>query len=42
VTVPADPVLAHGNRLGGAKGPQPIPLQWGQDLVRGRDGVQGL
>ena len=27
VTVPADPVLVHGNRLGGAKGPQPVPLQ---------------
>jgi len=25
VTAPADPV--HGNRLGGAKGPQPVPLQ---------------
>jgi hypothetical protein len=24
---PADPVLVHGNRLGGAKGPQPVPLQ---------------
>jgi hypothetical protein len=27
VTAPADPVLVHGNRLGGAKGPQPVPLQ---------------
>jgi len=26
VTVPADPVLVHGNRLGGAKGPQPVPV----------------
>ena len=27
MTVPADPVLVNGNRLGGAKGPQPVPLQ---------------
>src|SRR5215467_2972048 len=27
VTVPADPVLVHGNRLVGAKGPRPVPLQ---------------
>ena len=27
VTAPADPLLVHGNRLGGAKGPQPVPLQ---------------
>ena len=27
MTVPADPVLVHGNRLGGAKGPYPVPLQ---------------
>jgi hypothetical protein len=27
VTAPADPVLVHGNRLGRAKGPQPVPLQ---------------
>ena len=26
VTAPADPVLVHGNRLCGAKGPQPVPL----------------
>ena len=26
VTAPGDPVLLHGNRLGGAKGPQPGPF----------------
>ena len=35
VTAPADPVLVHGNRLCGAKGPQPVPFiaVWKSDLV---------
>jgi hypothetical protein len=35
VTAPADPVLVHGNRLGRAKGPQPVPFiaVWKSDLV---------
>src|SRR6516162_4728484 len=36
VTATADPVLVHGNRLGGAKGPQPVPLHRRLEIRSGR------
>src|SRR5262249_4992038 len=36
VTAPADPVLVHGNRLGVATGPQPVPLQRRLEIRSGR------
>ena len=39
VTAPADPVLVHGNRSGGAKGPQPIPLHRRLEIRSGLTGV---